>query len=93
MTAATLQSTHHAAGRRPLAELVDRERARGRRRCALLVGALILAVALIAALVVVLRPRPVPLAARFRAQLVTAGDVIREVRATSASRASPSRSR
>src|SRR5215468_7076676 len=66
----------------PLAQLVNRERARRRRtrvwRWAV-VGLML--VALIGAWRT-FRPRPVPLAARFRAQPVTRGDVVREVRAS-----------
>jgi HlyD family secretion protein len=70
------------APRRTLEELVAREKARTRRRRALLWSALALVPILAIALWSALRPRPVPLAARFRSQAVTRGDVIREVRAT-----------
>jgi len=68
--------------RRPLADLVAREKKRTRRR-RLLAWAALAAVPVIAfALWLVLRPRPIPLAAQYRATPVTQGDVIREVRAT-----------
>jgi HlyD family secretion protein len=82
MTAAVGGEAPPALRRRTLAELVDRERARVRRRRALQVGSLAVVAALVTVLVLALRPRPVPLAARFRMQAVTVGDVVREVRAT-----------
>ena len=65
-----------------LADVIAREDRRHRRRIA---GAWIaFAVALLAAAAgyYVLRPKPVPLSARFRVQQVTRGDVVREVHAT-----------
>lgn len=70
------------AKRRSLADLVDAEARRQSRRR--LIWAL-LAVAVIAGVVglwLAVRPRPVPVAARFRAEPASVGDVIREVRAT-----------
>ncbi|CAN5923916.1 efflux RND transporter periplasmic adaptor subunit [soil metagenome] len=71
-----------APARRPLADLVAREKRRTHRRrlyAWLALGALpIVAVALW----FLLRPRPVPLIARYRSQPVSQGDVLREVRAT-----------
>ena len=71
-----------APARRPLADLVAREKRRTHRRrlyAWLALGALpVVAVALW----FLLRPRPVPLAARYRSQPVSQGDVLREVRAT-----------
>ncbi len=71
-----------ARSRRPLADLVAREKRRTHRRrlyAWLALGALpVVAVALW----FILRPRPVPLVARFRTQPVSQGDVLREVRAT-----------
>ncbi len=68
--------------RRTLSDLVDREKARARRRRLYLWGSLGLVPVLVLAGWIALRPRPVPFAARFRTQPVTHGDVIREVRAT-----------
>lgn len=68
--------------RRTLAEVIDKERRRSRRR-KLYLWALLAAIPLLAALVWLrLRPAPIPLEARFRAAAVTQGDVVREVRAT-----------
>ena len=68
--------------RRSLADLVDHERARVQRRRALRAAALLVVVAMGAIAWFALRPRPVPLASRFRTQAVTVGDVFRDVRAT-----------
>jgi HlyD family secretion protein len=70
------------AKRRSLAELVDAEAKRHARRRWIwtLLGLLLLAG--LFALWLTLRPRPVPLAARFRAEPASVGDVVREVRAT-----------
>jgi HlyD family secretion protein len=68
--------------RRTLSELVDREKARARRRRVLLWGALALVPVLVLLGWLAFRPRPVPFPARFRVQPVTRGDVVREVRAT-----------
>jgi HlyD family secretion protein len=68
--------------RRSLSDLVARENRR-RRHWRLIWWAASLAVPVVAVLVwLVVRPRPVPLAARFRTAIVTQGDVLREVRAT-----------
>ena len=70
------------AERRSLAEIVSREKKRSHRRRAL-VWAVIAALPLLAfAAWMALRPRPVPIAAQFRVQPVTQGDVVRDVRAT-----------
>ncbi len=71
-----------ARAHRSLAELVDAEERRRRRRRWYwsIAGATIVLAA--AASVVALRPRPVALAARFRTEPATHGDVVREVRAT-----------
>ena len=71
-----------ATKRRSLAELVDAEARRTTRRRIVwsVLGVLVLAGLLGAWLA--LRPRPVPLAARFRAEPASRGDVVREVRAT-----------
>jgi HlyD family secretion protein len=67
---------------RPLSELVSRESARRRRR-QLVRRSLAGAVPLLAAVSwLLLRPRPVPFAQRFRTQPAAVGDVIREVTAT-----------
>jgi multidrug efflux pump subunit AcrA (membrane-fusion protein) len=68
--------------RRSLAEFVNAEaQSKARRRA--LVLALGVALALAAfALWMVVRPRPVTLAARFRTEAASRGDVVREVRAT-----------
>jgi HlyD family secretion protein len=70
------------AKRRSLADLVDAETKRkSHRRLFWSVAAALVVVALFAAWVVV-RPRPVPFAARFRSEPASLGDVVREVRAT-----------
>jgi HlyD family secretion protein len=71
-----------APHRRPLAELVAKEQQRTHRRRAL-TWLVLLAVPLLAvAIWFAVRPRPVPLSARYRVQPVTQGDVLRDVRAT-----------
>ncbi|HZU85403.1 MAG TPA: hypothetical protein VE987_20870, partial [Polyangiaceae bacterium] len=64
--------------RRTLEQLVDREAKRRRRRRGASWIALGLAVLLAAAAWLTLRPRPVPLAARFRFEPASQGDVVRE---------------
>jgi HlyD family secretion protein len=67
---------------RPLTQLIEQENQRRRRR-RLLWWALSISIALLAVGVwFALRPRPVPLAARFRVQPVSQGDLVREVRAS-----------
>ena len=67
---------------RSLTELIERESKRRQRRRALW-WMLPAAIALMVAIAwVALRPRPVPIAARFRMQAVSQGDLVREVRAT-----------
>jgi HlyD family secretion protein len=68
--------------RRTLAQLIDRESRRRRRRRLVLWITVAAAPLIVAALWFVLRPRPLPTAARFRAQPASQGDVVREVRAT-----------
>ena len=65
-----------------LAELIQREKGRKhrRRRAALLIVAFLLAFAI--ALWAALRPKPVPLAERFRTGTASRGDIVREVHAT-----------
>jgi HlyD family secretion protein len=70
------------AKRRSLADLVDAEARRQSRRRLIWTCLAAVAVAGLVALWLVLRPRPVPIAARFRAEPVSTGEVIREVRAT-----------
>lgn len=65
-----------------LPELVQREEKRRRRRWIGWVAAIVAVPVLVALGWVALRPRPVPLAQRFRTAPVTRGDVVREVRAT-----------
>jgi len=68
--------------KRSLASVIEAEKHRKRRRRWLMV-ALLLAIPLLAAASWVrFRPKPLPLAARFRATAVTEGDLVREVRAT-----------
>lgn len=67
---------------RPLTELISRESARRRRR-RLVSRALAVAVPVLATIGwLLLRPRPVPFAQRFRTQPAAVGDVVREVTAT-----------
>jgi HlyD family secretion protein len=68
--------------RRSLADIVDREARRQTRRRAFGFAALVLAALLATALYLVLRPKPQPFAARFRLDAVSAGPIVREVRAT-----------
>jgi HlyD family secretion protein len=70
------------ARRRSLADLVDAEAKRQAHRRLIWVFLGIAVVAGLFALWMVLRPRPVPIAARFRAEPASVGDVVREVRAT-----------
>lgn len=65
-----------------LAQLIERESLRKRRRWLFVVLGLTLGVALALGIWAAVRPRPVPAAARFRAAAVTQGDVLREVHAT-----------
>jgi HlyD family secretion protein len=67
---------------RTLEELIDREAARRRRRRAMGWGLLVLGAVLAIAAWLILRPRPVPFAARFRFETASHGDIVREVRAT-----------
>jgi HlyD family secretion protein len=68
--------------RRSLSELIAAEDRRRRRRLALRWAALAAIPLLSAGAWLALRPRPVPLAARFRLQPVTQGEVVRSVHAT-----------
>jgi HlyD family secretion protein len=70
------------AKRRSLADLVDAEARRGSRRRLFWLAFLIATALSLALGWGVWRPRPLPFAARFRAEPVSRGDVIREVRAT-----------
>jgi len=71
-----------APQRRPLSDLVAREKKRTRRRRIFMWAGLAAVPVLVFALWLVLRPRPIPILAQYRAMPVTQGDVIREVRAT-----------
>ncbi len=73
---------HAAPPHRPLGDLVERERRRHSRKR--LVWWLIVATlpVIAAAAWFVLRPKPVPLAERFRLEAASVGDVVREVHAT-----------
>jgi multidrug efflux pump subunit AcrA (membrane-fusion protein) len=66
----------------PLAALIERERQRRRRTHIAWWVALACVPIIAAGAWITLRPRPVPLAARFRVQAVSHGDLVREVRAT-----------
>jgi HlyD family secretion protein len=68
--------------RRSLVELVDEEAKRRTRRRVTYAFFALLAALGIAAAYVALRPHPLPLASRFRAEASSLGDVVREVRAT-----------
>jgi HlyD family secretion protein len=78
----TAIDTLQPAKRRSLAELVDAEAKRQTRRRMLLAALGFAVLAGLLGLWLTLRPRPVPLAARFRAEPASVGDVVREVRAT-----------
>ncbi len=68
--------------KKSLVELIQRENRRRRRR-RVLVALLLAAIPVLAiAIWSVVRPRPVPMAARFRTAQVSQGDVVREVHAT-----------
>lgn len=70
------------ATRRPLSKLIETERRRHRRRV-LLIWLVVVAVPIVAlATVRLLKPRPVPLEARFRSQPAVVRDIVREVHAT-----------
>lgn len=68
--------------KRTLADLIAREEQRRHHRRLFTWFAAPVVLAILLAVWLVVRPRPVPLAARFRAAAVTRGDVLREVRAT-----------
>jgi len=80
-TAPAMERT--AIAKKPsLAQLIQRENKRKRWR-RLLVALLLAAIpALAIGIWVVVRPKPVPISARFRATKVSQGDIVREVRAT-----------
>jgi HlyD family secretion protein len=67
---------------RPLSELIRREHRRRNRRLLVLWSLLALVVAGGIGVWAALQPKPLPLAARFRTQAISVGDVIREVHAT-----------
>jgi HlyD family secretion protein len=66
---------------KPLAQLIERENRRRRRRL-FYGGLLVLLGGVVFGAWTLLRPRPVALAARFRVQPVSQGDLVREVRAS-----------
>ncbi len=70
------------AKKRSLPTIIEKERRRSRRRRLVLLALFALVPVLVALGWTRLRPKPIPLAARFRSALVTEGDVVREVRAT-----------
>lgn len=67
---------------RTLPALIEREHRRRRNRHIGTAVGLVLTAALVAAIVISTRPRPVPMSARFRTASVTQGPLVREVRAT-----------
>ncbi|MCA9707757.1 MAG: efflux RND transporter periplasmic adaptor subunit [Myxococcales bacterium] len=71
-----------SASHLPLREVIEHEQSAHRRRVVLRIVLGVLAVAIVVALVIVLRPKPIPLADQFRTGVVARGDVIREVSAT-----------
>jgi HlyD family secretion protein len=82
MSDATVALQAAPRARRSLPALIDLEHRRRRRRRLMLLGAALVLVAGAVGLGFALRPRPVPMTERFRAQAVTRGDVTRVVRAT-----------
>jgi HlyD family secretion protein len=73
-----------AAGvqKRSLTDLIAREKRRRRTRIGVVWSTLIALAACAGLAWYALRPKPIPLAARFRSQTVSHGDLVREVRAT-----------
>lgn len=67
-----------------LPALVARERSRRRRRLITWSSLALVTAVAIAAAIIASRPRPAPMAARFRTSQPTKGDLVREVRATGA---------
>lgn len=80
--AAAIDAAPAPRGRRPLARLIEAEDHRRRRRRAVRWVALAAFPLLAAGAWLALRPRPLPLAERFRFQPVARGDVVRVVHAT-----------
>jgi HlyD family secretion protein len=74
---ATASGAHHS-----LREVIDLEQKARRRRLAIRLVLGVLAIAAVVTLAVMFRPRPVPVAAQFRAAAVSRGVVVREVSAT-----------
>jgi len=66
----------------PLAQIIDRVSRSKRRRRTVRALIAVLVCAAAAALWLTTRPKPVPIAARFRSAAVSQGDVVREVNAT-----------
>lgn len=83
MTATTLPGTASGVSQRAsLPELIAREKRRARARRLRWLLLLLLVPAVGVGLWAALRPKPVPVAERFRTQVVKHGDLVREVRAT-----------
>lgn len=70
------------AGKRALSEIIEREEGRRRQRRRWWWAGLALVPLLVLGAWLGLRPKPIPLPARFRVETVTVGDVVREVHAT-----------
>lgn len=77
-----LQTSKGPVERRSLPALIEREHQRQRRRRALWLSALLAVPLAAGAIAWATRPRPVPLADRFRVAPLTRGDLVRVVRAT-----------
>lgn len=83
MTATTVETfPRRGEGRVPLPELIAREKRRARLRRLRWLSLLLLLPALGVGVWALVRPKPVPVAERFRQQVVKHGDLVREVRAT-----------
>lgn len=83
MTATTVETfPGRGEGRVPLPELIAREKRRARLRRLRWLLLLLLVPAVGAGVWALVRPKPVPVAERFRQQPVKHGDLVREVRAT-----------
>jgi HlyD family secretion protein len=83
MESASVAPTLRSPQSRPLVELIEQEDARRRRRRRTWAAvAAVIPVAAVAIWYAWLRPAPLPLAARFRTEPVSTGDVLRDVRAT-----------
>jgi HlyD family secretion protein len=78
----TVETKLRGQQNRPLTEVIEREGKRRRRRSLLWWALLAAVLAVAGAGWVKLRPRPVPIVARFRTLPVSQGDLVREVRAS-----------